>query len=56
MRACNRILLIRDLLDDDVANDLIARSPTFRRTVRLAPRHKTLGRVKTLGELRRKYK
>jgi len=48
--------VVRDLLDDDVADELIAESPEFRKTVRLARRQKALGQVKTLTELRRKYK
>ncbi len=52
----NPILVIRDFVDDDVADELIAQSPTFRRTVKLARKQKILGHVKTLAELRRKYK
>ncbi len=50
------VLVVRNVLDDDVADDLIAENPEFRRTVELARKQKAEGFVKTLGELRRKYK
>jgi hypothetical protein len=49
------VLVVRNLLDDDVADDLIAQNPEFRKTIRRARRQKALGHVKTLAELRRKY-
>ncbi len=42
-------------LDDDVADDLIARPPAFLETIRRARQQKTAGRVKRLEEVRRKY-
>ena len=50
------VLVVRDLLADDVVDDLIAESPEFRRTIQLARKQKALGQVKTLAEVRRKYK
>ena len=50
------VLVVRDLLDDDVVDDLIAESPEFRKTIQLARKQKALGQVKTLGEVRRKYR
>ena len=50
------VLVVRNLLDDDLADDLIAESPAFRKTVEQARKQKALGRVKTLAEVRRKYR
>ena len=52
----NPILVVRDLLDDGLADDLIAENPAFRKTIRLARKQKALGQTKTLAEIRRKYK
>ena len=52
----NPAFVVRDLLDDDVADDLIAENPTFRKTIQLARKQKALGQTKTLAEIRRKYK
>ncbi len=49
------VLVIRSLLDDDVADDLIARHPAFLETIRRARQQKTVGRVKRLEEIRQKY-
>jgi hypothetical protein len=49
------VLVVRNLLDDDMADDLIAQNPEFRKTIRLARKQKALGRVKSLTEVRRKY-
>jgi PHD/YefM family antitoxin component YafN of YafNO toxin-antitoxin module len=49
------VLVVRNLLDDDMADDLIAQNPEFRKTIRLARKQKALGRVKSLAEVRRKY-
>jgi hypothetical protein len=49
------VLVVRNLLDDDMADDLIAQNPEFRKTIRLARKQKALGRVKSLVEVRRKY-
>jgi len=51
----NPVLVVRNLLDDDVADDLIAQNPEFRKTIRQARKQKALGHVKSLAELRRKY-
>ena len=50
------VLVARDLLDDDLADDSIAEKPEFRRTIQLARKEKALGHVNTLTEIRRKYK
>ncbi len=52
----NPVLVVRDLLDDDVADDLIAENPAFRKTVQLGRKQKALGETKTLADIRRKYK
>jgi hypothetical protein len=49
-------LVIRDFLDDDLADERITLSPSFRKTVRLARRQRVLGQTKSLAELRRKYR
>ncbi len=49
------LLVVRNLLDDDVADDLIACHPDFRASIALARRQKAEGKVKTLAELRKKY-
>ena len=49
------VLVVRNVLDDDVADDLIAENPEFRRTIELARKKKAQGLVKSLTELRRKY-
>lgn len=49
------ILVVRSLLDDDVADELIAQHPAFRASVERARRQKAAGQVKTLAELRQKY-
>lgn len=49
------LLVVRNLLDDDVADDLIASHPDFRASIAQARQQKAEGRVKTLAELRQKY-
>lgn len=49
------VLVVRNVLDDDVADDLIAENPEFRRTIELARKQKAEGLVKSLTELRRKF-
>ena len=49
------ILVVRNLLEDDVADDLIARHPAFRASIERARQQKAEGKVKTLAELRAKY-
>jgi hypothetical protein len=49
------VLVIRNLLDDDAADELIAHNPEFLDTVRRAREDKSQGRVRQLAELRAKY-
>jgi hypothetical protein len=49
------ILVVRSLLDDDVADELIAQHPAFQASVERARQQKAAGQVKTLAELRQKY-
>ncbi len=49
------ILVIRNLLDDDVADELIAQHPDFESSIERARQQKRSGQVKTLAELRHKY-
>ena len=50
------ILVVRSLLEDDMADELIAQNPAFQSTVERARQQKAAGKVKTLAELRAKYK
>jgi len=52
----NPVLVVRNVLDDDVVDDLIVENPEFRRTIELARKQKAQGLVKSLAEVRRKYK
>ncbi len=47
--------VIRNLLDDDTADELIVQHPGFQETIRRAREQKAAGRVKHLAELRKKY-
>jgi len=49
------VLVIRSLLDDDVADDLIARHPAFLETIRRARQQKAAGRVRRLEDVRQRY-
>ena len=49
------ILVVRSLLEDDVADELIARHPAFKASIQRARQQKAEGKVKTLAELRAKY-
>jgi len=49
------VLVIRSLLDDDVADDLIARHPAFLATIRRAREQKTVGHTRRLEDVRQKY-
>ena len=49
------VLVIRSLVDDDVADDLIARHPGFLSTIQQARQQRVEGRVKRLEEVRQKY-
>ena len=50
------ILVVRSLLEDDVADELIAQHPAFQASIERARQQKAAGKVKTLAELREKYK
>ena len=52
----NPVLVVRNVLDDDIVDDLIVENPEFRRAIELARKQKAQGLVKTLAEVRRKYK
>jgi hypothetical protein len=49
------ILVVRSLLDDDVADDLIAQHPAFLESIREARKQKAQGQVRRLADLRQKY-
>jgi hypothetical protein len=49
------VLVIRNLVDDDAADELIAQNPGFLDTIRKAREEKAQGRVRQLAELRTKY-
>ena len=49
------VLVIRSLLDDDVADDLIARHPAFLDTIRQARQQRAAGRVRRIEDVRKKY-
>ena len=49
------VLVIRSLLEDDVADDLIARHPAFLATIRRARQQKIAGRTRRLEDVRQKY-
>lgn len=49
------VLVIRSLLDDDTADELIAQHPAFQETIRRARQQKARGQIRRLAELRQKY-
>ena len=49
------VLVIHNLLEDDIADELIVQHPSFQASVRRAREQKAAGRVKTLAEVRQKY-
>lgn len=49
------ILVVRDLLEDDTADELIAQHPEFQASVERARNQKLTGQVKSLAEMRAKY-
>jgi hypothetical protein len=49
------ILVVRNLLDDEVADEIIAQHPKFRASVERARRQKAEGQTTTLADLRGKY-
>ena len=50
------ILVVRSLLDDEAVDDLIAQHPAFKASIERARQQEATGKVKTLAELREKYK
>ena len=50
------IFVVRSLLEDDLADELIAQHPAFQASIERARQQKATGRVKSLAELREKYK
>ena len=49
------LLVLRNLLDDDALDELIAQHPRFQESIRRARQQKAEGRVKRVGELHAKY-
>jgi hypothetical protein len=49
------IFVVRSLLEDDLADELIAQHPDFQASIERARRQKAAGKVKSLAELREKY-
>ena len=49
------LVVIRNLLDDDDADDLIAMHPEFQQSIRNARWQKAAGLVRSLADLRQKY-
>ena len=46
--------ILRDVLDDDLADELIAQNPDFLQSIRTARQQKNEGRVKPLNKVRAK--
>jgi hypothetical protein len=49
-------LILRRLVDDDAADELLIRSPSFRATIRAARRRRSAGKGIPLAEARRRLK
>ena len=49
------LLVVRSLLDDDMADDLLVQHPEFQESIRRAREQKANGQTKRLAELRAKY-
>jgi len=49
------ILVVRNVLEDDVADELIVRHPEFRASIERARKQKAAGQAKSLAEMRKKY-
>jgi hypothetical protein len=49
------VLVIRSLVDDEAADELITQNAAFLDTIRRAREDRSQGRVKELAELREKY-
>jgi len=50
------LLVVRSLLEDEAVDELIAQHPAFQASIERARQQKSTGKVKTLSELREKYK
>jgi len=49
------VLVIRNLLEDDLADELIAQNPEFQASIKRALEHRADGKTKSLAEIREKY-
>lgn len=49
------VYIVRSLLDDDLADDLIALNPDFMASIERARQQKGAGHTKTLAEIRAEY-
>jgi PHD/YefM family antitoxin component YafN of YafNO toxin-antitoxin module len=49
------VLVIRSLLDDETADELIAQHPAFQESIERARQQRAEGKARTLAELRQKY-
>ncbi len=49
------LLVVRSLLDDEAADELISQHPGFLDSIRLAREQKAKGLVRSLAEVRRQY-
>jgi hypothetical protein len=49
------VYIVRSLLDDDLADDLIALNPDFIDSIARARQQKVAGQTKTLAEIRTEY-
>lgn len=49
------VMVLRSLLDDDTADELIAQHPDFAASIERGKKQRTAGQVKTVAELRQKY-
>ena len=47
--------VVRSLVDDDLADELISLHPEFLASIQAARQHKAEGKVKTLAEVKAKY-
>ena len=54
-RAGKPVYIVRSLLDDDLADDLIALHPDFINSINQARQQKATGHTKTLSEIRAEY-
>ena len=49
------LVIIRNLLDDEEVDELIAQHPDFRRSIEIARQQKSAGQVRSLADLKEKY-